>query len=139
MQNVNSSVVLFSFGIRLIWVSLIALACAVELMPMKQMLPYLFIAYNVLKVTLFFTLGFALPLAFHRLKGIAAGLCVSLVSAVAIESLQSVIHNGHSFHVPELLGKVALICLGFALSLDHRYEGRIPLGVTHISLRAREL
>jgi hypothetical protein len=134
-----SSVRLFSYGIKAIWIVLIILICTAELMPIRPMPSILFYLYEGLKAASFLALGFIPCLAFYRIRGIAVCIMVSIASAVLIEVFQSMSHNGHSFHLHELAEKLLLICVAFALSLDWRYEGRIPLGILSIRLHTSDL
>jgi hypothetical protein len=135
----TSSLSLFSLRIKSTWVVMIAFTCISELVPIGPMPPPLFYLYYAMKVAAFFALGFLAPLAFHRLNGIGLGFTFSLLSACLIEVIQSLPHNGHSFHWYELAGKFALISVGFAFALECRYERRISFGPVQISLQTNGL
>jgi hypothetical protein len=78
--------------------------------------------YNGIKALSFLASGLVTPLAFRSLKGNALSLLLSFVSAILLEAIQGALRNGHNFHWYELIGKSGLIALGFAISLDFRYE-----------------
>ncbi len=107
---------------------------APELLPVLPMRLTLFYFYYAVKVISFLSLGFLAPLVFRSLNGIGIGLLLSFLSALVIETCQGLLHNGHTFHVYELAGKLVLIAAGFALALDCRYESRILLGPLQINL-----
>ncbi len=128
------SVNLFSTATLTIWALVSLLTIAPELLPIAPMPLSLFCSYYALKVISFLALGFLAPLAFRSLNGIGLGLVLSFLSALLIESLQGLLHNGHVFHWYELLGKLSLIGLGFAIALDCRYEQKASFGPLHINL-----
>jgi hypothetical protein len=127
---------LFTPGIKSIWVLINVLLATAELIAIGKMPVPLFYLYYASKVTAFFMLGFLSPLAFHRLNGLGIGILASFSCAVMIEALQTLLHNGHSFHWYELAGKVALITFGFAFALERRYERLLSLGPFAIRLAA---
>ena len=101
--------------------------------------PLPFYAYCAAKLVFFIAIGFLAPLAFWRFNALNRGILLAAISAAAVESLQGVLHHGHSFHWYELLIKLALILLGFALALDARYERKISIGPVHIQLVGHHL
>jgi hypothetical protein len=125
---------LFSAASLITWALVATLTIAPELLPIGPMPVPLFCSYYALKVSSFIALGFLAPLAFRSLNGIGLGLALSFLSALIIESLQGLLHNGHVFHWYELAGKLSLITLGFAVALDCRYEHKASLGPLQIKL-----
>ena len=136
---VTRSISMFSRRIKSLWVLMILITFVAELIPIPPMPYLLFYLCYALKVAVFFAVGFLSPLAFHRLSGIGLGFFFSLLSAFLIEVFQSLSHNGHSFHLHELAGKLTVITIGFAFALERRYERRISFGPVDISLRTNDL
>ena len=90
--------------------------------------------YGPAKIICFLALGFLTPLAFALLNGLNWGIGFAALSAAAIEILQGLIGNGHSFHWYELLVKLGVILAGFAFGLDARSDREITLGPLQITL-----
>ena len=135
----SSSISMFSGRIKVLWGLMILITFVAELIPIPPMPFLLFYFCYAIKVAVFFLVGFLSPLAFHRLNGIGLGFFFSLLSAFLIEVFQSLSHNGHSFHLHELAGKLTVITVGFAFALERRYERRISFGPVDISLRTNDL
>ena len=94
----------------------------------------LFYAYCAAKALLFVVLGFGVPIAFASFNAINRGIIFAVVSAAGVEALQAVVGRGHSFHWYELLVKLFLLLLGFALALNARYDHVISCGPLRIRL-----
>jgi hypothetical protein len=122
---------------KLVWAAIVLVTIVVEVMPIPLMPPLPFYSYCTAKLICFIALGYIAILAFWRFDALNRGLLLATISAVTIESLQGLLHHGHSFHFYELLVKLALIFLGYALALDARYEGVIAIGPIHIRLWSR--
>ena len=122
------SVALFTPKLQTLWALVILLTVAPELLPIGHMHRLFFLLYYAVKVASFLSLGFFAPLALRSLNGIGLGMILSFLSAFFIEAGQGLLHNGHVFHWYELVGKLTLIALGFALGLDSRYELKLALG-----------
>lgn len=125
---------IFTRSLRFAWASIVAITITSEVMPVPGMPPMRFYLYCALKLVAFFMVGCLAPLAFWRFNALNRGMMLAAVSATFVESMQGLLHHGHSFHWYELLVKLALIFLGFALALDVRYEGGIEFGSVHITL-----
>lgn len=130
---------LFSDRMKAAWMIIASLACIAELIPIGPMPFWLFELCYLAKVSLFFGLGFVAPLSFYRLNGIGLSLAFSFSSTPLIEVFQGIVKNGHSFHWSELVGKLALIAIGFAIALNCRYELRISMGAFDIRLETGHL
>ncbi len=129
----RNSIVLFSPRIRALWIFLALLTVVPELLPVAPMPLGLFGLYYVLKVMSFCLLGFLAPLSFRGLNGIGSALSISFGTALVVETFQGFLHNGHVFHWYELVGKLALIVLGFAIALECRYEGKLHFGFLRLN------
>jgi hypothetical protein len=103
-------------------------------MPIPLMPPVPFYSYGAAKAICFVVLGYLAPLAFWRFNALNRGILLAAISATFVESLQGLLHRGHSFHWYELVVKLGLILIGFALALDARYERMISIGRFHIRL-----
>lgn len=133
------SVEMFGPAMQRIW-ALIAIATVVaEISPAAGLPLPVFYTYKSAKVVLFFLLGYCTTLAYYRFSKLNRGLLLALASATLIEALQALTGHGHRFSVFELVAKVFLIALGFAVGLDARYERailigpwRLPLSCDHI-------
>ncbi len=110
-----------------------------EVIPLPLLPPLPFYSYKVMKVLFFIALGYLAPLAFWRFNALTRGIFLAAISATFVETLQGLIHSGHSFHWYEMLLKLGLILLGFTRALDGRYEQRISLGRIHIRLIGEHL
>jgi hypothetical protein len=118
----------FTGGFRALWILLASLTVLMETMPIPPMATVLFYAYCAAKALLFVVLGFGVPLAFAAFNAMNRGIIFAALSAAAVEVLQAVVGRGHSFHWYELLVKLFLILLGFALALNARYDHLICYG-----------
>ena len=119
---------------KAIWGLLVAVTVISETIPIPLMPRLPFYTYCAAKLLCFLAVGFLAPFAFLRFNALNRGILLAAVSATCVESLQGVLHRGHSFHWYELLLKLALILLGFAFALDARYEQKISVGPIHIRL-----
>jgi len=124
---------------RAVWTIVIVITVVTEVMPIPLMPPLPFYSYVAVKLICFFALGYLAPLAFWRFNALNRGILLAAISATAVETLQGLLHHGHSFHWYELVVKLVVILLGFALALDARYEGKVSLGVFHIWLKSDHL
>jgi hypothetical protein len=122
--------------LRWIWIVLALSSVAFELTPISPVAPLTTYGLLVLKLGVFALLGFLPPLAFQRLTTLLWNISTTLGSAVTVEVLQAVVHNGHSFHWIELIAKVLLILGGCCVALVARYEGVISAGPLSIRLEA---
>jgi hypothetical protein len=125
---------LFSARVKLVWLGTYLFLAAAELIAVGQMPAPEYCLYYAVKVTAFFALGFLIPLAFQTLNGLAVATLSAFAAAGSIEAIQTMMHNGHSFHWHELAGKIALITLGFAFALERRYERRMSVGPFAVQL-----
>ena len=119
---------------KLVWAILISVTVITEVMPIPPMPRLPFYLYYAAKLVCFIAVGFLAPLAFWRFNALNRGILLAGISATFVESLQGTLRYGHSFHWYELLGKLILILIGFALALDARYERRISIGPFHLLL-----
>jgi hypothetical protein len=117
-----------------LWIFLASLTVLMEMMPVPPMATALFYAYCGAKALLFVVLGFGVPLAFSSFNAINRGIVFAALSAGTVEALQAVVGRGHSFHWYELLVKLLLLLLGFALALNARYDHMISCGSFRIRL-----
>ena len=125
---------LFSLRLKAVWVLVNMLLSTAEVITVGMMpVPLFYLCYGA-KAAAFVALGFLSPLAFQKLNRIGIGILSSFSCAVAIEIVQVALHNGHSFHWHEIIGKIALIIVGFALALERRYQRRIAFGPFSIQL-----
>jgi len=132
----------FTPTLRTTWLLIVAVTIVSEviLLPTNPPLPPIpHYAYKIFKVLLFISVGYLAPLAFWRFNALNRGIMLAAISSAAVESLQGIIGHGHGFHWYELLIKLALILIGFALALDARYEHQISLGPLHIHLVGEHL
>ncbi len=112
----------FTGGCRGLWTLLASLTILMETMPVPPMATALFYTYGAAKALLFVALGFGVPLAFSSFNAINRGIIFAVASASIVEALQAVVGRGHSFHWYELLAKLFLLLIGFALALNARYD-----------------
>jgi hypothetical protein len=118
-----------------VWFAFAAITVVSEVTPVPAMPAWLhYGVYTPAKLFLFFIVGYLVPLAFARFNVLNRGIAFAFVSAAAIEILQGIIGNGHSFHSYELLLKWIVIALGFMFGLDARCEGTLDLGPLHLTL-----
>lgn len=120
---------------RCLWLTLALLTVIAEVIPAPKAQPLVFYGlYSPAKLAAFFVLGIITPLAFGRLNRLTRGIAFAALSAAAVELLQGLIGNGHSFHWYELLVKLLLVLAGFMIGLDARFEHAIALGPLKIQL-----
>jgi hypothetical protein len=124
----------FSPFIRTLWVTILVITILSEVIPMPLIPPVPFYLYKSAKVLCFIVVGYFAPLAFWRFNAFNRGILLAAISAACVESLQGLLHRGHSFHWYELVIKLGLIVLGFALALDARYDLQISIGPLHVRL-----
>jgi hypothetical protein len=132
----------FTPTLRIAWVAIVAVTVVSEviLLPTNPPLPPIpHYSYKIFKLLLFVSVGYLAPLALWRFNALNRGIMLAAVSAMGVETLQGVIGRGHSFHWYEMLIKLGLILLGFALALDARYERQISVGPIHIHLIGEHL
>ena len=129
----------FSPTAKAVWAVIVSLTIITEIMPIPLMSPIPFYSYKAAKVICFLALGYLAPLAFWRFNALNRGILLAAISAACVESLQGLLHRGHSFHWYELFVKLALILFGFALALDARYERMILIGPIHIRLTGERI
>ncbi len=118
----------FSPVTKAIWVAIVAITVAAEVIPIPLIPPVPFYSYCGAKAICFIVLGYLAPLAFWRFNALNRGILLATISAACVESLQGLLRGGHSFHVYELLIKLCLMLFGFALALDARYERGVSIG-----------
>lgn len=119
---------LFNGQARAFWTAVVVLTIFSEVVPLPALTPAPFVLYCIAKAVLFFLDGYVAPLAFWRFNALNRGLFLSVLSATAVETLQGILGHGHSFHWYELLIKLILVFVGFAMALDARYECRVKAG-----------
>lgn len=132
----------FTPTLRVTWVLIVVVTVVVEvlLLPTNPPLPPIpHYSYKIFKLLLFVAVGYLAPLAFWRFNALNRGILLAAASAASVETLQGIIGQGHSFHWYEMLAKLALILLGFAIALDARYERQISVGPIHILLTGEHL
>ena len=132
----------FTPALRMVWIAIVSITVVVEviLLPTNPPLPPIpHYSYKLFKLLLFVAVGYLAPLAFWRFNALNRGILLAAVSSMGVETLQSLIGRGHSFHWYELLLKLGLILLGFALALDARYERQISAGPIHIQLNGEHM
>jgi hypothetical protein len=132
----------FTPTLRIAWILIVAITIVSEvvLLPTNPPLPPIpHYSYKIFKLFLFAAVGYLAPLSFWRFNALNRGIMLAAVSAMGVESLQGLIGRGHSFHWYEMLLKLGLILLGFALALDARYEHQISAGPIHIRLVGEHL
>jgi len=132
----------FTPTLRIAWILIVAITIVSEvvLLPTNPPLPPIpHYSYKIFKLLLFVSVGYLAPLSFWRFNALNRGIMLSAVSAMGVEGLQGLIGRGHSFHWYEMLLKLGLILLGFALALDARYEHQISVGPVHIRLIGEHL
>lgn len=118
-----------------LWTALAAFTVISEVMPVPPMGPVLHYGiYCPLKLICFLMVGYLTPMAFARFSFLNRGIAFAAVSAAAVEILQGLIGNGHSFHIYELTFKWIVIALGFMFGLDARCEGSLDFAFVHITL-----
>ncbi len=122
----------FSLPIKAVWAIIVTVTVTSEIMPIPLMPPVPFYSYKLAKAICFVVLGYLAPLAFWRFNALNRGILLAAISAATVESLQGLLHHGHSFHWYELLVKLGLILFGFTLALDARYERAILISRLHI-------
>jgi hypothetical protein len=124
----------FSPVLRTLWMVLVIITVGSEMIPISLMPPLPFYCYCITKLSAFVCLGYVAPLAFCRFNALNRGILLATLSATCVEVLQGILHHGHSFHWYELIVKLTLILLGFALALEARYERTISVGPIHVRL-----
>jgi glycopeptide antibiotics resistance protein len=133
-SEASISLRVFTRGIRITWLAIAAITILLEIIPIPLMAPLRFYAYCGGKALLFALLGYMAPLAFWRFNELNRGIAFAAFSACLVETLQGVLHHGHSFHWYELLIKLAIILVGFSLALNARYDRQIAIGPLRIRL-----
>ena len=122
-------------GFRLAWGVAAAITVLAEVLPSPHMTPFVHYGlYGPAKLLCFFVLGLLTPLAFRRMNG---EITFALLSAALIEGLQTLIGNGHHFHIYELIAKWTVIVIGFTYGLDAFIRGTVRLGRFRITLAHR--
>lgn len=130
---------IFNAATRTLWVVLAGITVVSEIIPTPHVRALLFYGlYGPAKLLCFLAVGFLTPLAFALLNSLNWGIGFAVLSAATIEALQGLIGNGHRFHWYELLAKLGVIIVGFALGLVARSEKEIVLGSVRIGLILRE-
>lgn len=132
----------FTPTLRILWIAVVIVTIISEvlLLPTNPPLPPVpHYSYKIFKLLLFIAVGYLAPLAFWRFNALNRGIMLAAVSAMGVETLQGLIGRGHSFHWYEMLLKLGLILLGFALALDARYERQISVGPLRIRLLGEHL
>ena len=129
----------FNRSTKLVWALVVSITVVTEVMPIPLMPPVPFYSYCVAKLICFIAVGFLAPLAFWRFNALNRGILLAAFSATFVESLQGIMHLGHSFHWYELAIKLVLILLGFSLALDVRYERMIAFGPIRIRLTGEHI
>jgi hypothetical protein len=129
----------FGLVAKSFWAIVVAATVVTEVIPVPLMPPLPFYSYGVSKLISFVAVGYVAPLAFRRFNALNRGILLATISAVCVESLQGLLHHGHSFHWYELGVKLLLIFVGFALALEARYNGKISIGPINISLIGQEM
>jgi hypothetical protein len=124
----------FTPMMRAIWAVLAAVTIVLEVVPIPPMAPLYFYAYCAGKASLFALLGYLAPLAFWSFNALNRGIIFAALSACGVETLQGLLAHGHSFHWYELVVKLGIILLGFALALNDRYDHEINIGPIRIRL-----
>jgi len=120
---------------RLAWFALAATTVVSEVMKLPRMSPLMHYGfYGPGKLLCFFMLGYLTPLTFGRFNNLNRGIAFAALSAVAVEVLQGLIGNGHSFHIYELAIKLAIVLFGFMMGLDGRFEGAVSVGPLRVNL-----
>jgi hypothetical protein len=125
---------IFGRSARLLWMFIWMVTVAIEVAPIPLLPPFPFYSYCALKGFLFVILGYVAPLSFWRFNALNRGIALAASSAMFVESLQGLLHHGHSFHWYELGVKLVLILLGFGLGLEAVYDSRISLGFIRFQL-----
>lgn len=125
---------MFGRLLQLAWLGIVAATIVAEVIPVRGLPPMAFYIYKSAKIVMFLLLGYCTPLTFHRFAKLTWGLLMAGGSAVLVEGLQGLIGNGHQFSFSELIAKVILIVLGFALAIEARYERAIVTGKWRIRL-----
>ena len=139
MTAVQPVLRIFTVYTRFLWFALAAMTVISEVVPIPHMSRLLhYGVYTPCKLICFMMAGFLTPLAFSRINNLNRGIAFAAVSAAAVEVLQGLIGNGHSFHVYELAVKLGIILFGFMMGLDARFEGALSLGILQITLVAPE-
>ncbi len=116
----------FSWRLRILLLVIVAVTIASEVVPLPNLAPPEFYAYKCSKGILFLLLGSVTPLALWRFDSMNRGLGFAAVSATLVEVSQIFI-PGHRFSILELLAKLALIFLGFIVSMNMLYERKIRI------------
>jgi len=129
----------FTPGMKALWAVIVMITVVSETVPIPLMPPVFFYSYCAAKLICFVAIGYLAPLAFWRFNALNRGILLASISAACVESLQGLLHHGHSFHWYELVVKLALILLGFALALDARYERVISIGPIRFRLTGEHI
>lgn len=124
---------LFGWTTRLSWIFVFFLTLATEMFPMPLIPWFYFYPYVAFKGVLFLLLGFLTPLSFWRFDSLGLGVLFSVLGAGLVEGLQSVV-EGHRASYLEFGVKLLLLFLGFAASLNARYDRTIRVGGFSIRL-----
>jgi hypothetical protein len=122
-----------------LWAAVVVITILAEVIPIPLIAPVPFYFYCAAKLLCFVVLGYLAPLALQGFNALNRGILLATVSATCVESFQGWLHRGHSFHWYELIVKLGLILIGFALALDARYERQMSVGRIHIRLTGPEV
>jgi hypothetical protein len=116
----------FSRSLKILLLVVVVVTIASEVVPIPNLPPAAFYAYKCAKGVLFLLLGSVTPLALWRFDSMNRGLAFAAISATLVEASQIFIPS-HRFSVLELLAKLALILIGFLLSMNVLYERKLRI------------
>ncbi len=126
---------MFSGTLRVAWAVVSIVTIWSEIAPRSpSLLPLPYYSYTAAKVILFVLIGFLSPLTFWRFDSLGLGLLFSVLVAGAVEGVQS-ISPGHRASYFEFAAKLILLFIGFAYSLNARYDRVLRFGPLRLFLR----
>ena len=124
---------LFSPSLRRLWVLAAVATLLSQVVPLPPWGPVPLYSYVVAKGLLFLLTGVLTPLAFWRFNSLGFGASFAVLTTIVAEAVQFLI-AGHRTRTWELLAKLLLLFIGFAVSLEVRHDRGIKLGPLHLNL-----
>ena len=125
---------LFGRLLSVAWGLLLIGTMIVELTPRDPTwVPQMFYPITVAKGLMFLLLGFVSPLAFWKFNSLGVGVLFAVITAGAVESLQTLLVGHHASYL-EFTAKLLLVILGFVLALVARHDRKLQIGPFHIIL-----
>ena len=118
---------LFSAPLRILWAVIACATLISQVIPLPPWTPLPLYTYVAAKALLLVLTGFVTPMAFWRFNNLFYGVAFSAAGTIIAEAVQFGI-AGHRTRSWELIGKLILIFIGFAVSLEIRHDRPVKHG-----------